>query len=427
MQPPLRLAYGKGFIELCPDPSFFDITPILPNCKNPLKNPEEVFIRNAKAPFGSSPLAELAKKNSRLSPRVTIVISDHTRPVPDKLLIPWIVRELGVDDSSVSILIGTGTHRGPSKKELSNMLGPDILHRFKIFIHDCRGRNELINVGKSSCGGPCLLHRRYVDADIRIATGFIEPHFFAGFSGGSKAIVPGIAGFETISYFHRARLIADPRATWGSIDHNPVLQLSRDMTALCPPDAVVNVTLNLNREITGIYIGNHVAAHASGCRNAEDHYRVPVPRKFPVVITTNSGYPLDMNFYQTVKGISAASTLVEEGGTIIAVSECGNGIPDKSEFSEILSRPLSTPELLRAIMESTETRQDQWQVQILLQILQKCGIFLFSALDEQQTRAVRVSPTDNIEKTLAGIRSRRRMKKLPVGVMPFGPLMIPAG
>ncbi|MCJ7773710.1 MAG: nickel-dependent lactate racemase, partial [Desulfobacterales bacterium] len=296
----LKLAYGKGFLDLYLEPSLFDVTVLLPVDTRPLKIPEHVFRQKAKNPLGSSPLGKLVPPVNTNS-SVVIVVSDHTRPVPDSLLIPWIVNELRVDDSCVSILVGTGTHRSPTKEELFNMFGAQILDRFEIIIHDCKDKNNLINVGRSACGGTCQLHKRYVDADIKIATGFIEPHFFTGFSGGSKAIVPGIAGLETILYFHRAQIIADPLATWGNIEQNPVLQLSRDMTSLCPPDCVANVTMNLKKEITGIFIGNHIPAHNEGCKEAKKQFCSPVHRKFPVVITTNSGYPLDMNFYQTVK------------------------------------------------------------------------------------------------------------------------------
>ncbi|MBW1641548.1 MAG: nickel-dependent lactate racemase, partial [Deltaproteobacteria bacterium] len=244
----MKLPYGKGALDLCLDTSLFDVHVILPEDTLPLKSPEKSFLKNAKEPLGSTPLRKLTASKSNKSLSVIIVISDHTRPVPDRLLIPWIVTELGVNDSSVSILVGTGTHRAPTNEELFSMLGSEILNRFEIINHDCKDIKNLTNVGHSKCGGACLLHNRYVDADIKIATGFIEPHLFAGFSGGSKAIVPGIAGLETISYFHRARIIADPLTTWGNTDQNPVLQLSRDMTSLCPPDCIVNVTMNLKKQ-----------------------------------------------------------------------------------------------------------------------------------------------------------------------------------
>jgi len=425
MRQPLKLPYGKGALDLCLDTSLFDVHVILPEDTLPLKSPEKSFLKTAKAPLGSTPLRKLTASKSNKSLSVIIVISDHTRPVPDRLLIPWIVTELGVNDSSVSILVGTGTHRAPTNEELFSMLGSEILNRFEIISHDCKDIKNLTNVGHSKCGGACLLHNRYVDADIKIATGFIEPHLFAGFSGGSKAIVPGIAGLETISYFHRARIIADPLTTWGNTDQNPVLQLSRDMTSLCPPDCIVNVTMNLKKQVTGFFIGEYRTAHNSGCQAVEKQSCTLVQQKYPVVITTNSGYPLDMNFYQTVKGISAASQIAEEGGTIIAVSECSNGIPGNSEFEKLLSQNLSTDNLLNEIMNSHTIHQDQWQVQTLLQILQKHKVFLYSAMNKEKVKLVRVNYISDLEKTVNEIRTSLDINRLPVAVMPYGPLTIP--
>jgi nickel-dependent lactate racemase len=283
----------------------------------------------------------------------------------------------------------------------------------------------MVRVGKTACGGICLLNQAYCEADIRIATGFIEPHFFAGFSGGAKAIVPGIAGLETIQYFHRAQLIAHPSVTWGKTAENPLLNLAREMVALLPPDFVVNVTLNHQKEITDFFVGDFISAHEQGFRRAAEESFIAVPRKFPVVVTSNSGYPLDMNFYQTVKGISAAAGIVEEGGSIIIVSECGNGIPAGSHFEKLLLQPVSTRELFEHIMESRETVHDQWQVQILLKILLKYNVFLYSTLDRQQQKRIRVTFIDDIQKALDAERISRGIEPLPVAVMPLGPLTIP--
>jgi nickel-dependent lactate racemase len=425
MRQPLKLPYGKEALDLCLDTSLFDVNLILPKDTVPLKNPEKSFLQNAKTPLGSTPLRKLVPSKFTSSLSVVIVISDHTRPVPDRFLIPWIAAELGVSDSCISILVGTGTHRAPTNEELFRMLGPKILDRFEIIVHDCKDVENLAEVGYSQCGGACLLHQRYVHADIKIATGFIEPHLFAGFSGGSKAIVPGIAGLETISYFHRARIIADPLTTWGNMDQNPVLQLSRDMASLCPPDCIVNVTMNLKKQVTGFFIGEYITAHDSGCQAVEKQSCTPVQQKYPVVITTNSGYPLDMNFYQTVKGISAASRIAEEGGTIIVASECSNGIPGNSNFEKILSQNLSTDDLLNKILVNDATPQDQWQVQVLLQILQKHKIFLYSTMNKEKVKWVRVNYISDIEKTVNEIRMSFDIDRLPVAVIPYGPLTIP--
>nr|MBA3707451.1 DUF2088 domain-containing protein [Planctomycetota bacterium] len=270
------------------------------------------------------------------------------------------------------------------------------------------------------------INRAYVDADLRLATGFIEPHFYAGFSGGSKAIVPGIAGLRTVQHFHRASIIAHPRTTWGDIASNPLQALTREMVALCPPDFIVNVTLNLAKAITGVFAGEVRAAHDAGSTRAIAEAMVTVPRSFPVVVTTNSGYPLDQNYYQTVKGISAAARIVEPGGTILVASECRNGLPREGEAAAILATPKPSAELLASILASTHTRHDQWQVQTLLQCLAKARVVLHSTLSAEDRALTRVAHTDDLMATLDQLQRAWPSGKLPVAILPMGPLTIPS-
>jgi nickel-dependent lactate racemase len=353
---------------------------------------------------------------------VVIVIADHTRPVPDSLLVPWIVQELGVPDQSVTILVGTGTHRGSTPEELRKMLGP-AAERFRVVNHDCEAARDLVFLGTSSCGGPCWMNRIWVDADLRLATGFIEPHFYAGFSGGSKAVIPGIAGLETVRHFHRAPLIADANATWARIADNPLQRLTREMTSFCPPHFIVNVTLNRDKEITGVYAGHVAAAHDAGCEAATREAIIPVHRRYPAVVTTNSGYPLDQNFYQTVKGISAAARIVEPGGVILAVSRCNKGLPEEGEFASILADPRTDAELHRAIQNAGITRHDQWQVQTLLQCTEKARVILYSELPDQDRRLTRTDHTDDPAQTLRQLAAAAR-HPLPVAILPLGPLTV---
>jgi nickel-dependent lactate racemase len=244
----VRLAYGSAGYELPLDIPGLVPEVFLPANPRALDNAEAVFKGAVCHPIGSRPLvevAELAVANARAEgrePRVVIAVADHTRPVPDHLLVPWIAAELGLPDACVTILIGTGTHRGSTREELGRMLG-EAADRFSVVNHDCQDMENLVLVGRSSCGGECWMNRRWVEADLRIATGFIEPHFYAGFSGGSKAVVPGIAGLETVRHFHRASLIAHPHATWARIFDNPLQALTREMALLAPPHFIVNVTL----------------------------------------------------------------------------------------------------------------------------------------------------------------------------------------
>jgi len=425
MSPSIRLAYGKGFLDLSLDEKHFNVTTLIPENQAGLDMPRERFKERASHPTGILPPANLALKKGKSSSKVVIVISDHTRPVPDHLLVPWIVHVIGAKDGNVTILVGTGSHRPPSNDELLRMLGRENLGRFRVLCHDCTDSSRLVSVGKTKCGGICRLNQAYCEADIRIATGFIEPHFFAGFSGGAKAIMPGIAGLETIRHFHRAKLIAHPGVTWGETVKNPLLNLAREVVSFLPPDFIVNVSLNHQKEITEFFIGDFISAHEQGCRHVADESFIKVPRKFPVVVTTNSGYPLDMNFYQTVKGISAAAGIVEDGGSIIIASECSNGIPAGSSFEKLLLQPHSTEELLHNIMKSHETSYDQWQVQALLQILLKWRVSLYSSMNHHLQKRTRVAFIDDIEKALESERISYGTRPFSVAVMPLGPLTIP--
>lgn len=418
----LTLAYGTDGLALdLPDQDFAP-TVILPRDPPAHPDPQAAFRTAVRQPHGALPLAELVRQKKPR--RIAIAIADHTRPVPDHLLLPWLVEEMGVADTLVTVLVGTGTHRAPTADELKRMLGP-AAGRFRVISHDCQAAADLVRVGTSSCGGECWLNRHWVEADLRLATGFIEPHFYAGFSGGSKAIVPGLAGLQTVRHFHRAALIAHPGTTWGDLRGNPLQKLTREMTALCPPDFIVNVTLGLHKRITAVFAGALTAAHDAGCAIALHEAMQPVTRRFPVVVTTNSGHPLDQNFYQTVKGISAAARIVEPGGSIVVASRCAAGLPPEGEFGKLLADPRPNAALLAAIQATTETRHDQWQVQTLLQCLAQAEITLFSQLGPADRVLTRTRHTDDIFATLRELRAKHGGGRLPLAVLPMGPLTIP--
>ncbi|GAG47692.1 unnamed protein product, partial [marine sediment metagenome] len=214
MNDSIELAYGNSGLSLTLDPVRFDVTVLAPRNAPGVADLRDAFTTAVRSPQGTGPLREIVSRCSSKNPNVTIVISDHTRSTPDALLLPLIVEELGVGDDSVTILVGTGTHRETTRDELNAKLGEENLRRFRVVNHRCDDAKDMVDVGATSCGSAVRLNRTYVNADIRIATGFVEPHFFAGFSGGPKAVVPGVAGLETVEYAHRPRLIADPGSTW---------------------------------------------------------------------------------------------------------------------------------------------------------------------------------------------------------------------
>lgn len=426
----INLAYGTDFFELNTKLPGLEFEVFLPDSPAALPDAKANFNDAIENPLNSPSFLSVARDALSASlaegrkPKVVIAVADHTRPVPDRLLVPWLAEHLDLPDDCITILIGTGTHRGSTPDEIDRMFG-SAAGRFNIVNHDCQSKEDLVFVGKSSCGGECWLNRHWVEADFRIATGFIEPHFYAGFSGGSKALIPGIAGLETVRHFHRASLIDSPEVTWAKIEGNPLQALTREMAALCPPHFVVNVTLNRDKDITGIFAGELIAVHNAGSKVSLEEATVQASRRYPVVITTNSGYPLDQNFYQTVKGISAASRLVEKGGVILVLSKCNNGLPSEGEFASILSDFRDNDELYQFILETKVTKHDQWQVQTLLQCLAKAKIVMYSSLSPGDRLITRTDHTDDPIATLLEILAASPVGILPVAVLPLGPLTIP--
>lgn len=415
----IDIAYGKGTISLDADPGVAEWTAIRPRFEPAHPDPEAGF-RNAVAnPIGTPPLVDLIKP----SDRVTVVTSDGTRPVPNHLLIPWILDALPVPEQNVTVILGTGTHRPNTEAEIEAMFGADVVKRVRIVNHDAFDNETNINFGKISTGTPAVLDRRYVEADKRIVVGFIEPHFFAGYSGGAKGIAPGVAGIDTILQLHRADLIGHEKSTWGIMDGNPIQAEIAEIVAQCPPDFMVNVTLNGDKAISGFFFGDYVEAHRQGCAAAKEAAMQAVKRAFPVVVTSNSGFPLDQNLYQTVKGISAAARVVSDGGTIVVASECSDGVPNHGNFAEIMKEGTSPGDVLDSIRALERPILDQWQAQILAGILQRTDIRVLTDMDTDAVSACKLTPISDLDacvrEALDGQGDAR------VAVLPDGPLTIP--
>ncbi|MBO0782707.1 MAG: nickel-dependent lactate racemase, partial [Ktedonobacteraceae bacterium] len=228
-----------------------------------LADERSAFLAALRSPIGAVPLAARVRERDRIA----IVISDITRPTPNERIVPWLLDELSfVPRSQFVILNGTGSHRGNTREELVQMLGEEVVETVEIVNHDAFAPDTLRDLGETASGVPVWVNRRYLEADLRIVTGFIEPHFFAGFSGGAKGVIPGLAGIQTIQRLHNAPLIGDRRSTWAVLDGNPVHQGIREAVSLCPPEFLVNVTLDQERHITGVFAGDYVEAHLAGCR-----------------------------------------------------------------------------------------------------------------------------------------------------------------
>jgi lactate racemase len=416
----ISLAYGDGSvgIDLPANRRFTLIEPkFVDACPDPGYAIRSALLR----PVGSLPLQDVV----RSSDRVGIIFSDLTRPVPNRLLLPRILSELRHVAGTITLFNALGTHRPNSIPELRFLLGDDLVDNYPIVQNDCLEKTSQIELGKTKRGNPIWLNRQLMECDVKILTGFIEPHFFAGFSGGGKALMPGMAGLETILDNHDAEMIAHPRATWGVTKNNPIWEEVMEIALLAGRTFLVNVALNRDKEITGVFAGDLVQAHAAGCTFVKEKAMVAVRERFDIVITTNSGYPLDQNLYQSVKGMSAAAKVVREGGSIIIAAECRDGIPDHGPYGTLLREAGSPKALLQRVQAPGFRTQDQWQAQIQAQIQLKANVFVHShGLSEEQIRSALLLPCRSIEETveeLIGLRSGRAT----ICVIPEGPQTIP--
>ncbi|BCA87032.1 lactate racemization operon protein LarA [Enterococcus saigonensis] len=336
------------------------------NFQNPLSEQETVE-KSLDNPIGSSSLEELAQGKKD----IVIISSDHTRPVPSHIITPILLRRIRsvAPDARIRILVATGFHRPSTREELINKYGQEIVDHEEIVMHVSTDDASMKKIGQLPSGGDCIINRIAAEADLLIAEGFIESHFFAGFSGGRKAVLPGVASYKTIMANHSGEFIDSNKARTGNLDHNPI---HKDMVYAARTAGlafIVNVVLDGEKHIIGSFAGDMEDAHKVGCEFVRDLASV---EKIPcdIAISTNGGFPLDQNIYQAVKGMTAAEATNKEGGVIIMVAGSGDGhggegfyhnLADVKDPKEFLEQAIHTPRL--------ETVPDQWTSQILARIL----------------------------------------------------------
>ena len=413
----VRLAYGSDGMDVELPTS---ATVIVPRPRPAADDPAATLREAIEDPVAGPPLRE------RLRPgqRVAISVCDVTRPQPRALMLEALLEtfEGVIRPDDVTVLVATGTHRASTHDERRAMLGDTILATWRVQDHDARDATGLVDMGMVG-DVPVKLAREWVEADLRITTGFVEPHFFAGFSGGPKMVAPGLAGLETTLELHNARRIGDPRATWGVIDGNPVHDAVRAIAAATGVDFALDVLLDDEQRITRAFGGSILEMHAAACQAARVEAMQPVDRPFDLVVTTNSGYPLDQNLYQTVKGMSAAAEIVRPGGTIICVSECRDGLPDHGPYGRLLREGRSPADLLARIAASPVTIPDQWQVQIQARIQSKAHVLLRTdGLSDDAVRAAHLEPIQDVEASVEKLIAAS--PDLRIAVLPQGPQTI---
>ena len=413
------MLYGKSGYPL--DLSGINYTLLEPRFVEGLPDEEAAFREAMEHPIGCEPLGGKVRADEK----VVIVIPDITRALPTQRLLTWLFGEFErLPVKNVTILSGTGSHRPHTNGEWVGMVGERIFRSFRCIDHLGTDAATHALAGQSAFGYDVYLNREYIEADRRILLGFIEPHFMAGFSGGYKAAFPGLAAVDTIMRYHNAENIGHPLSAWGILEGNPTQAHVRAGGSLVPVDLLINVTLNRKQQITGFFIGDPIAAHEEGCRFCKETAMVPCEQPFPVVVTTNSGYPLDQNLYQTVKGFSAAGQVVQPGGLILALSRCNDGFPDHGNFKAFLFEHETPESLLEEIHAPGFARMDQWQVQIMANILLKARIALYSELEPDDVQQALLEPVWDVRQRLLQELGRIG-RDAPVAVMPEGPLTIP--
>ena len=415
----LRLDYGTDGLEVeVPQTA----TVIEPAHTAALPDPHAALMDVLRSPDGTARLREIVRPGHR----VGISVCDFTRPQPRRQMLEAIFEELvEVDPGAFTIFVATGTHRANTASELTQMLGADIVSNYRVVNHVARDDATLRRVGITAHGVDVLLNSEWLDCDVRITTGFVEPHFFAGFSGGPKMAAPGLAGLETVLTLHDAAHIGSPNATWGVTRGNPVHDDVREIAHMSGVDFAIDVTLNRDKEITAVFGGELFTEHAAACASAMRTAMRPVEEPFDVVLTTNSGFPLDQNLYQAVKGMSAAAKVVKPGGTIICAAECRDGIPDHGSYADILASGSSPAELLALINSPGYRVPDQWQVQIQAMVQERARVQVKAGmLSDEQVRAAHFEPVGDVTAAVeAALAETGRGARLCV--LPQGPQTIP--
>lgn len=415
----VNLAYGQGHLPVeFPDQR---TTVIEPSHSAGLADERSAVIRALENPIGAKPLKSLIKPGDK----VCISFTDITRATPNHRLIPWLLEHLrDVPRENITLLNQLGTHRPNTKAELEKMLTPEVVQNYRVLNHEPENPAAHVQLGTTKDGTPALINRHVVEADVRIITGFIEPHFFAGFSGGIKGICPGTAALETVMSNHGAKNIGDPNATFGINEGNPLWEELRDIALRVGPSFVLNVTLNEERQITNVFAGDIIQAHKAGTEFVRKSAMQKVSAPFDVVVTTNSGYPLDMNLYQGVKGMSAGARIIKPGGTLILAAECSEGVPAGSPLDKLLRSAGSPEEILGMLATPGFVRPEQWQAQIQALVQRKARVLVYSKLPDEVVKACHLTPCHDIGAEVtqsleaAGPQAR-------VAVLPQGPLTIP--
>ncbi|HVW85341.1 MAG TPA: nickel-dependent lactate racemase [Bryobacteraceae bacterium] len=412
----LKLAFGKQGTEI-ELPDGFEY--VVLDAKSAVSLDDQIgAIEHAlEHPIGTPPLTELAhgKKSAAIS------VCDITRPAPNRKVLPPVLRRLeaaGIARQNIVILIATGLHRPATPAEIREIVGEEVARDYRVENHDARELSQHRYLGTSAAGTPAYIDERFAGADLRLSLGFIEPHLMAGYSGGRKLVVPGLAAQETIKVIHSPRFMREPLAVEGSIEENPLHRELVEIAGMAGHQFIVDVALSRDRGIAAVFAGNPVQAHRKGVEFVSHVLLQKLKEPVDAVITTGAGYPLDLTYYQCIKGITAASHVVRNGGRILVVGACSEGCGGP-EFSRLLGEYRDPGEFLKAI-EGTPVTVDQWQLEKLALVATRAHVFYCVPGLAEDLRASLWGPAfDRVDEavaaTLAGLPAGSRVAVIPEG------------
>jgi lactate racemase len=412
----VALLCGQGTVEVnVPETvRLLEMKP-LPALADPVAAVQEAISN----PVGSPPLSEVAR--GRRS--ACVVISDVTRPVPNRMVLPPILETIeanGIPRREITILIATGMHRPNLGEELESLVGRKILDRYHIVNHFCRKPEEYRKIDEIE-GAPIEINRHYLDADLKILTGLIEPHFYAGYSGGRKAILPGISSFETMKFMHSYKMIDHPKVTNCLLDGNPFHEFGLRVSERVGVDFIVNVVINRQRQLAGVYAGHYDEAHRMGCEVVRAHSTTKVEEPLDLVVTSGGGYPLDATFYQISKALICAKNILKKGGTIVVACECREGL-GSLEFCGLMRSTCSPQEFFGRYCDPENFVIDQWCAQNIYQTLDHAGrVYVYSpglsGEDLEKMGAVKIRDVQSTVDELFGSHEK-------VAAIPDGPYVV---
>ena len=363
---------------------------------------------------------------------MTIVFSDNTRPVPSTVIAPALLEALasaGVPDGQITLLVGGGLHTPMTRAQIDGLLGPAVTARYRTVAHDARDPDQQIFLERypGEPRGGIYLNAAFMQATVRIVTGFVEPHLFAGYSGGGKGVFPGVAAAHNIMRNHGVANLAHPNATYCVTEGNPIFEDVRRIALRAGVDFLCDVTLDAQKRVTGVFCGELVAAHDAAIAQVNRQALRPIAEPYDIVVGTNCGYPADLNLYQSVKGIVSAALGVRDGGDIILAAECRDGL-GSAEYAELLAAAASPAAAMEQMLQPDFHRIDQWQVQMQVTVQQRARLHLYSALDDASVRATHLEPIADVSATvsrLAAAHERRTEERARVLALPHGFQAIP--